>query len=511
MDSRALKGMPKYMLSCGLITSLTSLTMGYVIGSPNIPESAIRGKSGECGFNPYHIMDGFPNCFEFSDLLWASLSSGFAVGSFCLGACLGGLVGGGIQSRIGRVRTILLNNAIFIIGSLVLALTFHQAQFIIGRIIVGFACGLGGVVAPTYLGEIATVQTRGTMGTLHQFMLVGGLLVSNLVGLAWSTPPGWRFVLAMNGLPAMIQCLILPTMVESPRYLVSKQQLQEARSALQRLRGPEGEVDVDLEFEEMVTLLLGQDATAEQKKVAAGLSATAQPAQRGDSESMVTYNSSATEEPYGIVALFRSECSGLAMTGVLVHFLQQATGINGLVYYSTSFLSSAFGSGSAKYITVGVSLCSLIATAISIYLVDRVNRKTLMMVSCGGVGFSAILMIVGAYCNIGNLVVAAVFLYIATFAIGMGPIPWLLISEMLPTYALSSASSVATGVNWGTNFIVGLVFPILNKALGNGTFILFGGFAFFGVGYIWYFVPETRGRTVEMVMADKDVAQRSRK
>ncbi|KAF9965263.1 hypothetical protein BGZ70_005161 [Mortierella alpina] len=485
MDSRALKGMPSYMLGCGLITSLTSLTTGYVIGSPNIPESAIRGKNGECGLDPYHVIDGFPNCFEFSDLLWAR-----------------GLVGGGIQSRIGRVRTIMLNNAVFIIGSLVLGLTFHQAQFIFGRILVGFACGLGGVVAPTYLGEIATVQTRGTMGTLHQFMIVGGLLISNLVGLAWSTPPGWRFVLAMNGVPALIQCLILPIMVESPRYLVSKQLLKEARSALQRLRGPEGEVDVDLEFEEMVTLLLGQDATTEQKKVAIGIS---------DSESTVTCNSSATEHPYGIMALFRSECSGLALTGVLVHFLQQATGINGLVYYSTSFLSSAFGSGNAKYITVGVSLCSLIATAISIYLVDRVNRKTLMMVSCGGVGFSAVLMIVGAYCDIGNLVVAAVFLYIATFAIGMGPIPWLLISEMLPTYALSSASSVATGVNWGTNFIVGLMFPILNKALGNGTFILFGGFALFGVGYIWGFVPETRGRTVEMVMADKDVAQRSRK
>ncbi|KAF9558861.1 Solute carrier 2, facilitated glucose transporter member 2 [Mortierella alpina] len=472
--------------------------MGYVIGSPNIPESAIRGKNGECGLNPYHITDGFPNCFEFSDLLWAS-------------ACLGGLVGGGIQSRIGRVRTIMLNNAIFIVGSLVLGLTFHQAQFVLGRILVGFACGLGGVVAPTYLGEIATVQTRGTMGTLHQLMLVCGLLVSNLVGLAWSTPPGWRFVLAMNGMPALIQCLILPTMVESPRYLVSKQRLQEARLALQRLRGPEGDVDVDLEFQEMVSLLLGQEATAEQKNTAVGLSAIAQPTQRGDSESTIICNNSAIETPYGIVALFRSECSGLAITGVLVHFLQQATGISGLVYYSTSFLSSAFGSGNAKYITVGVSLCSIIATAISIYLVDRVNRKTLMMASCGGVGFSAILMIVGAYCNIGNLVVAAVFLYIATFNIGMGPIPWLLNSEMLPTYALSSASSVATGVNWGTNFIVGLIFPILSKALGNGTFIIFGSFAFFGVAYIWYFVPETRGRTVEMVMADKNVPQRSRK
>ncbi|KAG0204932.1 hypothetical protein BGX28_003274 [Mortierella sp. GBA30] len=494
--------MPGYMLRCGLVTTLTSLSIGYVIGSPNVLESSIRGKDGDCGPNPYTIADGFHNCFEFSDLLW-----GFAVGSFCLGACFGGLVGGEIQNRFGRVRTIMLNNVIFILGSLILGLTFHPAQFILGRIIVGFACGLGGVVAPTYLGEISTVQARGTMGTLHQFLLVVGLFISNLLGLAWSSPPGWRFVLAMNGLPGLVQCLLLPTMVESPRYLVSKQRLKEARVVLQKLRGPEHEVDVHQELMEMVTLLLGEQG--DEQKMPTDVASIKPLVQRDDSEATIcTSPVSLAQEPYGMLGLFKSECCGLAATGVLVHFLQQATGISGLVYYSTSFLGNVFGPSNSKYITVGVSLCNLVVTAASVYLIDRINRKTLMMVSLAGAGFSAVLLIIGAYCSIGYLVVAAVFLYIATFAIGMGPIPWLLLSEMLPTYALSAASSVATGVNWSTNFVVGLIFPSLSKALGNATFVVFGSFVFVGVGCVWYFVPETRGRSIEVVMAEKGVPQR---
>ncbi|KAF9099182.1 hypothetical protein BGX29_007259 [Mortierella sp. GBA35] len=519
------------MVYCAVVVSLTSLSLGYVVGAPNIPESAIRGLKGDCGPTPFTTQAGFPNCLYFSDLLW-----GFAIGSFCLGACAGCMVGGVLQNKVGRIKALLLSNAVFILGSIVQGLTFHQAQLILGRIIVGFACGLGGVTAPTYLGEISTIQGRGIVGTFHQLFLVIGLLLSNLIGLAWSTPPGWRVILAFNGVPALIQCFFLARLVESPRYLVSQRRIKEAEQALQILRGSEKSVSVQEELDDMILLLLGEHVPVhDDKDLLGSLSSSAEqqseapPAvQRGDSDatlqnnpSTITQSSSShpdkqqqptptgQREPYGVIALFRSECSGLAIIGVTIHLLQQATGINGLVYYSTSFLGDTFGPGNSRYITVGISLANLLATTVSIFLINRINRKTLLITSFGGMAVSALLLVIGAYADVGILVAVAVFLYFITFALGMGPIPWLIISELLPTYALSSASSAATGVNWSANFLIGLIFPSLTKALGNATFVLFGFFALVGAGFVWYFVPETRGRSIEQVMAEKGIDPRS--
>ncbi|OAQ34690.1 general substrate transporter [Linnemannia elongata AG-77] len=496
MDSREV-GFPGYMVYCGLMASLTSLSIGYVIGSPNVPETAIRGKDGHCDPSAPH--SGFPGCFEFADLLW-----GFAVGSFCLGALAGGLSGGTVQNVFGRKKTMFISNIFFIVGAILLGLTYHQAQFIVGRIIIGFACGLGGVVAPTYLGEISSIKGRGTMGTMYQLLIVVGILISNLIGLGLSTAPKWRILLAINGIPALIQMFLLPSLVESPRYLVSQNRLEEARVALQKLRG--ADTNIEHEFADIVQLILGRGSSAAARP---NNQDSAFEEYKADPEAAVTATNAGTSKNYSIARLFTSECRGLALLGILIHFLQQASGINGLIYYSTTFLGDVFGSGNSKYITVGVSCCNLLATLASVALIDRTGRRTLLLISFAGVSLSSILLVIGAYADVGVLVVVAVFLYTASFAIGLGPIPWLLLSELLPTYALSSASAVATGVNWGTNFIIGLVFPSLNKGLGNGTFILFAAFTAFGFFYTWFFVPETRARSIEEIMAEKGVAPRS--
>ncbi|KAG0288479.1 hypothetical protein BGZ96_007758 [Linnemannia gamsii] len=463
MDSREVT-FPGYMVYCGLMASLTSLCIGYVIGSPNVPETSIRGTDGSC--NPSAQTSGFPECLQFSDLLW-----GFAVGSFCLGALAGGLIGGTVQNLFGRKRTMFISNIFFILGALLIALTYHQAMFIVGRIVIGFGCGLGGVVAPTYLGEISTGYK-------------------------------WRILFAINAVPALIQMFLLPSLVESPRYLVSRNRLEEARHSLQKLRG--ANTNIDNEFADIVQLLLGRG------------SATAVPNQdsaieeaKGDTEAAVPAANAGSSKNYSIARLFTSECCGLAIIGILMHFLQQASGINGLIYYSTTFLGDVFGPENSKYITVGISCCNLLATLASVALIDKSGRRTLLLISFAGVSLSSVLLVVGAYTDVGVLVVVAVFLYTAFFAIGLGPIPWLLLSELLPTYALSSASAVATAVNWGTNFVIGLVFPTLNNALGNGTFILFAAITAVGFVYTWFFVPETRARSIEEIMAEKGVAPRT--
>lgn len=447
-----------------------------------------------------------------------TIRQGFAIGSFCLGACAGGLTGGAIQNKYGRVRAMLITDLVFIVGSAVIGLSYNQAQLILGRIIIGFACGLGGVVAPTYLGEISTVESRGTMGAMHQLFLVTGLLASNLAGLAWSSPPGWRVVLALNGVPALVQLLLLPSIVESPRYLISKGRTNDARKSMRTLRRGVDEKMVEAEFSETVEFLLGptQGAQSQPPPVermdssATVTDGTAVVATPMDLESKGNNPSASVIETLGLIDLFRSEsCRGLATIGVAIHFLQQATGINGLVYYSTSFLGDVFGADNSKLITVGVTLCSVVVTMLSVYLVDRIDRRPLLITSFTGIGVSSFLLTVGAYTNMGTLVAVAVFMYFAAFALAMGPIPWLILSELLPTYALSAGSSAATTVNWGSNFVVGLVFPILTKSMGNATFILFGSVSFIGAFFVWRWVPETRNRTVEQVMAQRPLSQQS--
>lgn len=404
-----------------------------------------------------------------------------------------------------------ISNLFFILGALLLGLTYHQAQFIVGRIIIGFACGLGGVTAPTYLGEISTIKGRGTMGTMYQLLIVIGILISNLIGLGLSSPPSWRVLLAINGIPALIQLFMLPTLVESPRYLVSKNRLQDARVALQKLRG--AGANIEHEFSDMVQLLLGHGSGSATDAASVEDSAFEEANYKTDVEAPAPVAAASSSGPtpnnYSVGRLFTSECKGLAIIGICIHFFQQASGINGLIYYSTSFLGDVFGAGNSKYITVGVSICNLLSTLASVFLIDRAGRRTLLLVSLAGVAISSMLLVIGAYADVGVLVVVAVFLYTAFFAIGLGPIPWLLLSELLPTYALSPASSIATAVNWGTNFVVGLVFPSLNKGLGNGTFILFAALSAAGFFYTWYFVPETRARSIEEIMAEKGVAPRT--
>ncbi|KAG0055350.1 hypothetical protein BGZ83_008870 [Gryganskiella cystojenkinii] len=558
IDSRKLPAMPGQTMYNGQVACLLSLSIGYVIGSPNIPEAAIRGNSGGgCGPAPFTVQNGFPNCLEFSDLLW-----GFAIGCFCLGACVGGLFGGTFQTRQGRLRTMAFSDVLFILGSLVISLSYHQAQFIIGRVMLGFACGLAGVVTPTYLNEISTARARGTLGTFHQLFLVVGLLISNLVGLAAGTvqPWGWRVTLAVNGVPALIHLLLLKTTQESPKYLIARGQMEVARQVLQKLRGPEDAIDVGMEFLEMARAVTGggssgvdedkvaktivvdeqtalkegerQGQTNEPPKSLVGeekvkgkenlsasidhtdpfatIAAVAPPTSILPSNGWDGHDSADPQEAYSIITIFRSELRPLAIVGITIHFLQQASGINGLVYYSTSFLSSVFGNGvnSSRLITLGISCCNLVSTTLGVLLINRLPRKTLMLLSFAGISLSALLLVVGAYANIGIMVVIAVFLYIASFAVALGPIPWMLLSEFLPTYAVGSASAVATAVNWGSNFIIGLVFPTLSKAMGHATFILFGAFTTFGFFYVWFFVPETRNRSVESVLAEMAIPLR---
>ncbi|GAN01292.1 hypothetical protein MAM1_0006c00725 [Mucor ambiguus] len=240
---------PKYMVYCVLIACLEPFSQGYLSGATNVPGTITH----ECPNGMAHVASGgLPDCLPMNTALW-----GFAVSAFCVGGLIASLFGGAFQNRYGRRFAVIVNNAGFIIGSLLCSVATHQAMFIIGRIITGLSCGLGSLAVPTYIGEISTIKGRGTMGTCNQFSVVIGLLLASAIGLPLAKVPLWRIQYAIPAFPAILQVFLMPTCVDSPRWLLSVNRVDEARAALQKLRG---DARIDQEFFEMVEGVQGTAA-----------------------------------------------------------------------------------------------------------------------------------------------------------------------------------------------------------------------------------------------------------
>ncbi|CAG8624105.1 1290_t:CDS:2, partial [Ambispora leptoticha] len=435
--------LPTYCLFVAFVSVLTSFQNGWNTGVTNVPEHVIRGCENKSGKN------WLPDCLPMNNLLW-----GFAVGSYALGGLIGGLFAGHLQTKFGRRRTLMVNNVNFLLGALILGITVHPSMFAIGRLVIGIGSGIGTVTVPTYLGEIATINARGFFGTINQIFIIIGIVVTQAIGFSLEFIPGWRILLALTAAPALAQILLLPFCVESPRYLVSQHKIDEAKEALRRLRHG---FSIEKEFDEIVE---GQ-REIEVEEASEGR------------ENKITIRKSLT-----FVELFKERPSRkMALICLGLSALQQLCGINGILVYSNEIFSNAFHE-KAKYATIGIGVITLIATISSLGLIDKKGRRPLLLSS--EIGISVIIF------------------FVASFSIGLGPIPFLIIPELAPTHSVSATASAAMGLNWFCNFVVGLVFPVLREILQSWTFLVFAIIA--SVGFVLtYMFPETKGRSIESI------------
>ncbi|KAG9307824.1 hypothetical protein G9A89_023389 [Geosiphon pyriformis] len=466
--------LPSYCLFVAFVSVLTAFENGWNIGVTNVPEKTIRNcEHGGQNF----LTSTLPDCLPMENLLW-----GFAVGSYAFGGLLGSLMGGNLQNRFGRVPTLRVNNLNYILGGIVLASAINPAMFIIGRIFTGIGSGISTVTVPTYLGEIATTKGRGALGTSHHLFIVIGVLVSQIFGLWLSFVPGWRFLLALNALPALIQIILLKFCVETPRYLILKNRLEEANNSLQQLRKG---YDIQTEFKEIVEARNNFESQNPELLSSDGLSTN---------ESIIYSGRSLS-----LHELFQDEnCRKMIFICFGVHTMQQICGINGIIYYSTEIFSTVFGN-SASYATIAVGLVNLVFTTFAVMIVDKNGRRPLLLLSQIGVFISSVLVIFGSFYAYDVLVVISVLLFVASFAIGLGPIPFLLIPELIPTHGISAAASVISSLNWILNFSSTATFPVLNSTLGNYTFLAFAVISAIGALATYIFLPETKGRTLEVM------------
>jgi len=389
------------------------------------------------------------------------------VSAVLVGAVIGAALSGALADRYGRKKVIMVTAFLFGAGAIGAALANGVAMLVIFRMIIGVAIGVASYTAPLYISEISPPNARGALVSLNQLMITCGIVVSYLVDYALSLGTNeWRWMFALGAVPAIILIIGMVALCESPRWLVSHNRDEEARSVLMHV-------------------MPSQDADNEIKTIRS---------------SLVTKVGSWKElaEPWVRPAL---------VVGIMLAFFQQATGINTIIYYApTIFEFAGFESHKVSILaTVGVGVVNVLMTLVAIWFLDRIGRKPLLYIGMTGMAIS--LGVLGlafhlpAFASSAKMItVISVVFYIASFAISLGPIFWLIISEIYPLNIRGRAMSLATVANWGFNAVVASTFLTMTEKLGKaGAFWFYAVVCVAGIIFCYLFVPETKGHTLEEI------------
>jgi sugar porter (SP) family MFS transporter len=383
-----------------------------------------------------------------------------------LGALIGALAAGRIADRVGRRPTVLGTAALFVAGVMLAAFSPDYGVLIAARVIIGIAVGSASMVVPLYIGETVPPRMRGALVSFNQLAITSGILASYLMDYGLASTQNWRLMFALAAIPAALMFIGMLVQRESPHWLIAQGREDEARTVLRRVRE-----DADIESEIAEVRELSTTRT-------------------------------------GLRAVFHPAVRNVLTIGVLLAVFQQITGINTIIYYAPTLLSSAgFGNSAALLANVVNGAVNVLMTIVAIRLLDRVGRRPLLL---GGTAGMALAMIVVAttfaigasqlHGAIAYLAIAGLLLYTGSFAVGLGPVFWLLISEIYPVKIRGQAMSVATMANWGANFVVTISFLTLLSALGNaGTFFLFAGLSIIALAYFHRMVPETKNRSLQEI------------
>jgi len=389
-----------------------------------------------------------------------------------IGAAIGALAAGRIADRVGRRPTVLGTAALFVVGVMLAAFAPGYGVLVGARVVIGFAVGSASMVVPLYIGEVVPPRIRGALVSFNQLAITAGILASYLVDYGLSSAQNWRLMFGLAAIPAILMFAGMVFQHESPHWLVAQGREDEARGVLHRVRD---EGDIDAEIAEVRELSARHSSLRE----------VLNPAVRH-----------------------------VMIIGVALAVFQQITGINTIIYYAPTLLSSAgLGNSAALLANVVNGAMNVLMTIVAIRLLDRSGRRPLLL--GGTTGMVVGMLVVGLTFAIGGsqlhgggayIAIAGLLIYTGSFAIGLGPVFWLLISEIYPVKIRGQAMSVATMANWGANFVVTVSFLTLLSAIGNaGTFFLFAALSVAALVYFQRQVPETKTRSLQDIERDLDL------
>jgi sugar porter (SP) family MFS transporter len=389
-----------------------------------------------------------------------------------VGAMLGAITGGTIADRIGRRNTLVWGGAIFIVGSLLAPLSPNVGALIAARALLGLAIGFTSVTAPVYVSELAPPQSRGMLIGLYQFALTIGIALADLTGYWFAGQHAWRLMFGVGAIPAALFLVLVLNVPESPRWLFAQNRWGDAEAVLRSYTDNAG------------ARLLLEDIQA----------------------------SLSTEVERRWSALWSPAVRGSLFIAVGFTVLQQVTGINTIIYYGPRIfaLAGITSNKNAIFATLLVAIVNVLATVIALVLVDRVGRKPLLYAGVGGMTVSLFVLSyafhnqVALGASLGLVATICLMVYITCFAFSLGPIAWILVSEVFPLRVRGrgvAAASLGSGI---ANFLVSITFLSLIHAAGNAfTFAIYGVFCILTIFFVYFSVPETKGRELESISANR--------
>lgn len=399
------------------------------------------------------------------------VQEGTAGASAILGCIPGAMLAGFLSDRFGRRKVLFICAILYAVSGLLSAIPRTFTEFLMARFISGLGIGASSMICPVYIAEMAPKAWRGRLGSMFQLGIVTGIFLtlfinSRIQGLGdetWNTTTGWRWMLGAEVAPAILLLMLLFLVQESPRWLIGAGRESEARDILV---GIGGAVHAD--------------------------------------EEIAAVKSVSNHEEGRFSELFASRFRKPLVIAVLLMAFSQFSGINAIMYYSTKIFATA-GAGVANSFTwsVIVGLVNLIFTFVAIALVDKAGRRPLLII--GLLVQVVALTAVGFMFRSGGQgisLLVAIVVFIGAFAMALGPIPWILCSEIFPTRVRGRAMSLATFVIWTSCYIVAQTFPMLNDSPKVGpaiTFWVYAGCSLLGLVFVLAMVPETKGRSLEEI------------
>jgi SP family arabinose:H+ symporter-like MFS transporter len=398
------------------------------------------------------------------------IMTGWAASSAIWGCAFGAMAAGYLSDRFGRKKVLIVTAILFIVSSIGAMIPRNLGEFLVARFIGGLGIGAASMLSPLYISEIAPSRNRGRLVSLYQLAIVIGinliyfvnLLIASYGDEAWNVETGWRYMLGSGTIPAALFLVLLFVVPESPRWLVKKGKDDDALDTLEKVNGAGEGRNVLNEIKES----LGQEVGT-------------------------------------LSDLFSKRLKPALVIGVILALFSQITGINAIIYYAPEiFKGVGFAAESALLQTVLIGAINTLFTFVALWLIDRAGRKTLLQWGVAGMVICLFAVGVCFHFNLTNgpWLILFILAYIACFASSLGPIPWVLISEIFPTRTRGIAMSFCTVVLWVGVLAVTQFTPVLLQRVGGAyTFWIFMLNAIVLLWFVWRRIPETKRRTLEEI------------
>lgn len=402
---------------------------------------------------------------------------GFVTAVFSIGGLVSSTLASFLSGNYGLRISFIATSALYILGSFVESSSHEYSTLIMGRFISGLGGGLAIVYVPIYVNDVAPVELRGILGSMTQISVNFGILLAQVLAIPWSDLQRWRKILDAGWLIGLLNLLsAVFWLVESPKWLIIGAKKEQERLGHEILRDLRGTADVENEIAIWKLEKQAHRALIESSPHLKNLG-------------FWYYLTDGNYFNSRVIATFM-------MLG------QQFAGINSVIFYGVDILNKVFPTY-AVLTNVLISVGNMTITALSSLFLDRVGRKPLLLLSLSLMAVSLVVLCVGVLCDSAVFTVASIFTYVGSFAIGCGPIPFLIVAEVSQVEVKDIAQSWATDCNWMSVFVIGSTFPILNALIGGWVYLIFAAVCLAFALFVKTFVPETKGcQTYEQVWGD---------